>query len=139
MSSSRSVGGRPSLNEVVLDASVTMAAVLKEPGGERVVGHTSSLFVSAVNYAETLTRLADRRYDRDAVGQALRLVPFRIVGFDQEQAELSADLRLATKALGLSLGDRACLARAVSRGAVAVTADRAWARGDLPVELEVVR
>jgi ribonuclease VapC len=63
----------------------------------------------------------------------------RVVDFDAELAEMSADLRPATRPNGLSLGDRACLALAQKRGAVALTADRTWASVDVPVEVRVVR
>jgi len=92
-----------------------------------------------VNYAETLTRLVDRGYDKTAVDVALGFVPFEVIDFNREQAESVANLREATKVHGLSLGDRACLALAVSRGAVALTADRAWRNVDLPVQIELVR
>jgi ribonuclease VapC len=40
---------------------------------------------------------------------------------------LAADLRARTKHLGLSLGDRACLAAPRSRDLAVLMADRAWA------------
>jgi PIN domain nuclease of toxin-antitoxin system len=40
-------------------------------------------------------------------------------------------VRPPTKALGLSLGDRACLALAIERQAVALTADRVWQELDI--------
>ncbi len=43
-----------------------------------------------------------------------------------KQAQLSAALRTTTRAAGLSLGDRACLALACERGLPAVTAERRW-------------
>jgi PIN domain nuclease of toxin-antitoxin system len=48
-------------------------------------------------------------------------------------------LRDATRALGLSSGDRACLALAQSLGAVALTADRSWSRLNLDIAIEVIR
>ena len=44
----------------------------------------------------------------------------------ESQAQRSAELRLATRTAGLSLGDRACLALAAELGAPALTADRSW-------------
>jgi len=47
-----------------------------------------------------------------------------------------------TRHLGLSLGDRSCLALARSRGITVVTADRAWREIDaeeLGVPVEVIR
>jgi ribonuclease VapC len=40
---------------------------------------------------------------------------------------------------GLSLGDRACLALALTRGEPAVTADRQWAQLDLGIRIELIR
>ncbi len=51
-----------------------------------------------------------------------------IVDFDRETAILAAELRAVTKRLGLSLGDRACLATARSHGLPVLTADQAWAK-----------
>jgi ribonuclease VapC len=48
-------------------------------------------------------------------------------------------LLLPTMPSGLSLGDRACLALARLRDLPAVTADRAWAKLDLGIPIEVVR
>jgi len=127
------------VSEIVLDASVIIAAVLQEPGGEHAVGHPLPPLVSAVNYAEALTRLVDLGRHSNAVYEALSLVPMEIVGFEQHQAEISAELRSATRSHGLSLGDRACLALAVSRKAKALTADRAWEQLALPIEIELVR
>jgi PIN domain nuclease of toxin-antitoxin system len=46
---------------------------------------------------------------------------------------------LSPATFGLSLGDRACLALARMRRLPAVTADRAWARLDLGIAIELVR
>jgi PIN domain nuclease of toxin-antitoxin system len=127
------------VSDVVLDASVIIAAVLEEPGGERAVGHASPPLVSAVNYAEALTRLTDIGRHRESVHRALDLIPMEIVGFEREQAESAAELRSATRPYGLSLGDRACLALAISRKAKALTADRAWRQAELPIEVELIR
>ncbi len=62
-----------------------------------------------------------------------------VVPFIDETARLAGNLRLQTKALGLSLGDRACLATAVSLQAVACTADRAWASLQVGCAIEVIR
>jgi PIN domain nuclease of toxin-antitoxin system len=58
---------------------------------------------------------------------------------DEELAVATGLLRAATRAGGLSLGDRACLALAKQRGAVAMTTDRAWAGLRIGVEVRVVR
>lgn len=59
--------------------------------------------------------------------------------FTAEQAEVAASLRPATAALGLSLGDRACLALAVQHHVPAVSADQLWGRIDIGVEVRLLR
>jgi PIN domain nuclease of toxin-antitoxin system len=44
-----------------------------------------------------------------------------------------------TRAAGLSLGDRACLALARERRIPALTADRAWSHLQLGIEIQTVR
>jgi len=127
------------MGEIVLDASVLLAAILEEPGHEVVLDLRDQALLSAVNLAEARARLADRGYDRGAIDASMGLFNMQVVDFDAEQAALSADLRIPTRAAGLSLGDRACLALAQKRGAVALTAERAWATVETPVEVRVVR
>lgn len=52
---------------------------------------------------------------------------------------MSAELRGPTKYLGLSLGDRACLALGLRLGSPILTGDRAWLELDLGVEIEFAR
>jgi PIN domain nuclease of toxin-antitoxin system len=124
---------------MVLDASAILAAILREPGGERIGALTGSLLVSAVNYAEVGSRLSDLGFERSFLSDTASMLGLEIVPLDSRQAEDVADLRHATRPHGLSLGDRACLALAAARGAVALTADRAWHKLDLPVEVRLVR
>lgn len=127
------------MTDVVLDASVIVAAVLQEPGGDRAVGHAASPLISAVNYAEVCTRLTDVGMKPEAIEGALGMLRLDVVVFDKEQAERTAALRAATHPSGLSLGDRACLALAASREALVLTADQAWRGVNLPIQIEVVR
>ena len=55
------------------------------------------------------------------------------------QALSAAALLPQTRRLGLSLGDRACLALARTRGKPAVTADRAWAELDVDITVRLIR
>ena len=62
----------------------------------------------------------------DEIRIVMEGVPLKLAPFDQETAHAAGLLRRSTKSLGLSLGDRACMALAQSRNVPAVTADRVW-------------
>ncbi|MFT3670830.1 type II toxin-antitoxin system VapC family toxin [Aestuariivirga sp.] len=122
----------------VLDASAILCLLFKEPGADAVESLLSDAVVSTVNYAEAVSKLYERGIGTDDVAAILAEFRPDTVDFDLEQAISAAALRPLTKARGLSLGDRACLALAAARNATAVTTDRAWA--DVPgVRVMVLR
>ena len=127
------------MSRVVLDASAVLASFLREPGGDRILELLPDGLLSAVNYAETLTRLLERGVPERELTEAVADLDEIVVPFEAEQARLAAALRGATRPLGLSLGDRACLALAQVRGLPALTADRRWADLDLGVEVRLIR
>ena len=112
----------------VLDASALLAYLWQEPGHETVAQRIeqSTVMMSSVNLSEVLSRAADKSMSPPAMAALQAALPFEIIPFDRAQAQTAASLRPPTKALGLSLGDRACLALAIERQAVALTADRVW-------------
>lgn len=60
--------------------------------------------------------------------------------FSVDTAESAALLWAQTRSLGLSLGDRACLALARELGLVALTADRRWSEVDIEgIRVELLR
>lgn len=126
------------MSNVVFDASIVLAAVKEEPGYEMIFAYDAPL-ISAVNFAEVHTRLVDRGLNRHEAEESLALFDLTVVDFTAELAIASAELRAATRSHGLSLGDRACLALAASRQAIALTTDRAWQELDLPVQIEMAR
>lgn len=132
------------LPAAVLDASALIALLLEEPGADRVERAVArGVCMSAINWAETLSRLSDRGEDvDDAASRARRAAPagaLELVAFDEEQARGAARLRLKTRSLGLSLADRAALTLAQSRGLPILTSDRAWRSLHLPIRIEVIR
>ena len=129
---------------VVLDASALLALLRNEDGGERVAkALPRGAAVSALNWAEVLTRLID--LGGDPVEITARALPaaaagaVEVVPFDEAGARETARLRLKTRSLGLSLADRAALALAKTRGVPVLTADRAWRSLRLPIKIEVIR
>jgi PIN domain nuclease of toxin-antitoxin system len=92
-----------------------------------------------VSLCEVLGRFACDGHDPVEVLSRIRETSIEIVPFDSDQAALAAALAPAVRPRVLSLGDRACLALAVSRAVRALTADRAWIDLDVGVEVRLVR
>ena len=63
----------------------------------------------------------------------------KTIPMDYQQAVIGAELRPITKAHGLSLGDRACLALAQIRTLPVLTADKAWAEVDIGIHIRMIR
>jgi ribonuclease VapC len=124
---------------VVLDASALLALLLQEKGADLVLAAMPDSRISSVNFCETMTRAIDRGYPGSVVQAQIDRSEVTILPFDARQATIAADLRPATRHLGLSLGDRACLALARSLGAPVMTADRAWASLDVGIDITVIR
>lgn len=124
---------------IVLDASALLAFLFREPGHEAVARVLDRASMSTVNLAEVLARFARDGHDVAKVRQRLESGAIELVPFDAVQAQLCASLLPATRAAGLSLGDRACLALARSRGHEVMTADRAWRDVDAGVVVHIIR
>lgn len=119
------------MTTVVFDASALLALLNDEPGADVVerLLHSGSgeCVASAANFSEVLAKLIDRGVAEAAALQAWRELQVRVVPVGEAEAAAAALLRKSTRALGLSLGDRCCLALAQGlTDARIVTADRAW-------------
>jgi ribonuclease VapC len=113
----------------VLDASALLALFNDEPGAQAVLDALAgACLLSAVNQTEVLTKLLDKGLSQAEAVSVMEAVDIDVVAFDESQSLDAAWLRLETRTAGLSLGDRACLALARSRKAVALTADRPWSQ-----------
>jgi len=110
-----------------------------EPGAEIVSGLISLCVVGAVNHCEIVSKLTERDASPDTIRDSLKRFNYRIVDFDADLAFRAGVLWRDTRALGLSLGDRACLALAQREGLPVFTADKRWAELDLGVDIRVIR
>lgn len=123
----------------VVDTSVVLAFMLGEPGGDVLVTGDGPFHLSSVNLAEVLAKVQDRGLSIDDALQVLRALGIEHAAHDREDAIRSARLRAETSTLGLSLGDRSCLALGARLGAVVLTADRAWAKLHLDLDIRLIR
>ena len=128
------------MNQFVLDASALLAFLNAEHGAKRVtdVIFNEKCALLTINLTEILTRLADWHVPLADAQTRLDALNFRIIPFDQHLAFMTAELRTATRHLGLSLGDRACLALAQQQNATALTADRSWLKLDIGIKIECI-
>ena len=124
---------------VVLDASALLAVIEGEPGAEKVEEALADGAISAVNFSEVVAKLVDRGFGNEGVVARMSAFSPAVHDFDAAQAWRAGLLRRETRARGLSLGDRACLALAELLDAPAMTMDRAWAMLDLEIAIIVPR
>ncbi len=129
----------------VLDASAFLAYLQGEAGAERVAeALTAGSSMSAVNWAEVLTKLADKGRSPQEVTKALEDLGILGSGLmveplDADLAQAVAALRTSTRSAGLSLGDRACLALGARLGLPVLTADRVWKELGLDLQITALR
>jgi PIN domain nuclease of toxin-antitoxin system len=134
------------LSAYVLDASALLAYLHGEEGATEVadaVGETA--VISAANWAETLSKLADiGRSPRDEAAtleeQGLLHGLLEVEPVTAEDAIVIGELRPQTREFGLSLADRVCLALALRLELPVLTGDRRWGEiEELPVDIRPIR
>lgn len=108
-----------------------------EPGASAVENNLDGAAMSAVNLSEVVTALARRGVPAAKILAALEPLHLDVHPFDTTDAHACGEF--ARAAPGLSLGDRACLALARRLRRPAVTADRAWGKLEVGVEVVLVR
>lgn len=127
------------MKPLLADASAILAYLHFEPGGEAVGKHLETIAITSVNLAEIITVLVLRGIKKDWIDSRVLRVFRHILPFDRDHAQLAGSLVMLTKKQGLSLGDRACLAAGIILGAKVLTADAAWQKLDLGVEIVLIR
>jgi PIN domain nuclease of toxin-antitoxin system len=115
-----------------------LAAIQAEPGGDLAAIMPSAL-LSSINLAEVATKLAKDGLSRSEVDEVVGALECEVVPFDRATAVEAGLLGQATHRIGLSLGDRSCLALAAVRRLPVYTADRDWATLDLGVDIRLIR
>ena len=128
------------MNRVILDSSVVLARLFDEAGAyDFTEEFLSRSVISTVNLSEVQAVLARKGWKpeeawEDATGSVNYVEPFT-----SRQARVAGSLILQTRRLGLSLGDRACLALGITLDAPVYTADQAWGELKVGCEIHLVR
>ena len=128
------------MSKIVLDASALLALLNQEPGWETLSPQRLlQATLSTVNLAEVHTKLIRRGVPAEEAWEDATSLIAETVPFTEEQARIAGALAAETRPLGLSLGDRACLALALTLKAPVYTTDRAWKNLKLGVRIHVLR
>lgn len=126
------------MSRYVLDAPAVLAVLQNEPGKESVEAVLDVALIGRVNFTEVLVTLVNKGSSLVDAIKAVESLELETIERDKEQSETNAELRPVTKHLGLSLGDRACLALAIQQHATAITADQNWLQLDV-CQIESIR
>ena len=124
---------------IALDASALIAFLRAEPGADKVAARLGEALLSTVNLSEVLTKATEWGRDPTEVLKEIGKLPLTVIPVSQEHALTAALLRPLTRTAGLSLGDRLCLALALSAGCAAMCADAVWKGLPHGVAIELIR
>jgi len=128
------------MSKVALDASALLAFLHREKGAERIAQDIRGAVICTVNLTEVLTKLFEKGLTVEKTQRILQSLHLEIINFDAQMATKAAELRLVTRHLGLSLGDRACLAVAEQLGLPVLTTDKQWLKiENLSIDVICVR
>ncbi len=114
------------MTSAVLDASAVLALIRDEPGGDKVIEHVGRAAISAVNLHEVVKELLLSGLEEPTIRELLGELRLDVRPHDLEAAYAAAALLKQTKEFGRGLGDRSCLALALSLGVPAFTTDSEW-------------
>ena len=130
----------------VLDASAVLAYLQQEKGQDRVEAalEEGPCWMTTVNLCEVLGKLCQMGMPLREARAAVDDLGLIFINFDPELAAIAAFLRVRTKPIGASLGDRACLALAQQAAhgratPLVLTADPAWAKLKWPFKIVAIR
>lgn len=128
------------MSRAVLDASALLALLNQERGAEKLTPELlSGAAASTVNLAEVHSKLVARGLAPDDAWEATMTPVREAVPFTSEHARLAGNLVAKTRVLGLSLGDRACLALGLVLKLPVYTADKSWKNLKVGVRIHVIR
>lgn len=128
------------MNDVVLDASAILAFLHCERGAEHLTDEIMShAIASTVNLAEVQGKLVKGGFSPDEAWEQTLSAVTSVAPYIEEHAKMAGSLITATQKYGLSLGDRSCLALAISLKAPVYTTEHAWRHLKVGVPIHVIR
>ena len=127
--------------KAVIDASALLAFLKDESGPlDDLESLLPKSIISSVNACEVATVMIRLGIPFDTIDGLINETVGDIIPFHKEHYLLAANLWETTKAYGLSLGDRACLALAQQMKLPVYTADQVWGKLKIDnIEIRLIR
>ena len=127
-------------SNVVLDSSAVLAVIYREKGADNLSHELlANAVMSTVNLAEVHSKLVANGWDAEQAWEDCLGVVDQILPFTTVHAKRIGTLILKTRSLGLSFGDRACIALALEENVPVYTADRSWKNLKITIPIHVIR
>ena len=128
------------MSNIVHDASAILAVIIGEPGQETLTPRLlADAVISTVNLAEVQGKLQSLGWTSDEAWEDATGLLREVVHFNEDQARTAGDLLAQTRQLGLSLGDRSCLALGIALQAPVYTAEKVWQKVKVGIPIHVIR
>ena len=124
---------------MIFDAGVLLAILYEEPGAEDARALLLTAKMSAVNRAEVITVLVRDGMPAEEADRHVAALMSHVIPLDTPLSTLIGSLWPSTSPLGLSLGDRACLALALHLREPVLTTDTTWQKLEFPGEVRLLR
>ncbi len=126
------------MNRIVLDASAILAVIHGE--AQKLTPELlAGAVASTVNLAEVQAKLVCRGWSPVEAWEDTTSPIREAIPFNEQHAKIAGSLVSLTQHLGLSLGDRACLALGMALNAPIYTADKTWGGLKLNTRIHVIR
>lgn len=123
------------MSKIIFDASTLIALFAKENGYQTIKIHMKDAIISSVNIAEVYKYCIEtQNLAQNDARKLIELADIKIIDFCHEQAFISSTIIHKTKAYGLSLGGRACIALALFKNYPVLTCDKIWEKLDLNIK-----
>ncbi len=111
--------------KVLCDASALLILIQQENSDDILEEVVSKAVISSINLSEVISVLIRSGMSKEIANETIKSSITDIIPFSQAEAELAGELIIYTKSLGLSVGDRACIATSMIHNLELYSADQA--------------
>lgn len=123
----------------ILDSSTLIAFILGEPHAVDEDDILADAAISSVNLAEVIATLVLKGTPENLAVETAGDFGLKVLPFDAKAAAIAGILIPKARPLNIGLGDCACIATGMARGATIYTADRDWLKLDVDADIKLIR